>query len=128
MPQTTAATHDGNAESQQCALDLATAFLEAWAGKDFATAGRYLADDFAFDGPVAHYRSARDFLAGSQAFAAMLSGSWSTVAAFGDDREALLLYDLHLLSGGAMRIADRYTVSNGKIQTEQILWDTYGQR
>jgi hypothetical protein len=33
----------------------------------------------------------------------------------GDGREALLLYDLVWLSGAAMRIADYYTVSNGKI-------------
>jgi uncharacterized protein YndB with AHSA1/START domain len=53
---------------------------------------------------------------------------WTKVAAFGDDREALLLYDLTFLSGAAMRIADHYTVSNGKIQTETILWDTHGFR
>ena len=56
------------------------------------------------------------------------NGASHARAAFGDEREALLLCDLHLLSGAAMRIADHYTVSNGKIQTEQILWDTYGQR
>jgi len=128
MPQGTPNLSSENTDSRHRALDIATAFLDAWTGRDFAAAGRYLADDFVFDGPIAHYRSARDFLAGSEAFAARLSGSRSTLAAFGDEREALLLYDLHLISGAAMRIADHYTVRDGKIRAEQILWDTNGQR
>lgn len=128
MPEPTPGSHSADTDARPRALDLATAFLNAWTSKDLTTAGRYLADDFSFDGPIAHYRCARDFLAGSAEFAAALSGSWTAVAAFGDEREALLLYDLHLLSGAAMRIADHYTVGNGKIQAEQILWDTYGQR
>lgn len=128
MPQTTDVTRSESAERPGGALDVATAFLNAWAGQDLAAAGRYLADDFTFDGPLAHYRSAQEFLTGSQAFAAKLSGAWSTLAAFGDEREALLLYDLQLRSGAAMRVADHYTVEGGKILSEQILWDTYGQR
>ena len=114
--------------TEQSALDIAAAFLDAWAGQDFETAGGYLAEGFTFDGPVAHYRSAREFLTGSRGFAARLTGTWSSVAAFGDQRQALLLYDLHLADGPAMRIADYYTVAGGKIQAEQILWDTGGQR
>lgn len=128
MNQGTPSPYSENAGSRHRALDIANAFLDAWTGRDLAAAGSYLADDFTFDGPVARYRSAREFLAGSGAFAAGLSGSRSVLAAFGDEREALLLYDLGLLSGAAMRVADHYTVSDGKIQAEQILWDTYGQR
>lgn len=114
--------------TDQSALEIATAFLDAWTRQDFDRAGRYLADGFVFDGPIAHYRSAREFLVGSRPFAARLQPTWSKVAAFGDDQEALLLYDLVLVSDGTMRIADYYTVGNGKIETEQILWDTGGQR
>jgi hypothetical protein len=117
-----------NAVTEQSALDIAAAFLDAWTGQDFETAGGYLAGDFTFDGPIAHYRSAREFLTGSRGFAARLTGTWSRVAAFGDQRQALLLYDLHLADGSAMRVADYYTVTGGKIQAEQILWDTGGRR
>lgn len=108
------------------ALRIAAAFLDAWTARDLEKAGHYLADGFVFDGPVAHYRSAQEFLAGSKAFVEKISPAWRKVSAFGDDREALLLYDLFFLTGAAMRIADHYTVSNGKIQTETILWDTHG--
>jgi hypothetical protein len=38
----------------------------------------------------------------------------------------LLLYDLVLVTAATMRIADHYTVRDGKLQTEQILWGTGG--
>jgi hypothetical protein len=38
----------------------------------------------------------------------------------------LLLYDLVLVTAATMRIADDYTVRDGKLQTEQILWGTGG--
>jgi hypothetical protein len=112
--------------TEKSALDMAVAFLDAWTEGDFERAGGYLAEDFVFDGPIAHYTSASDFLAGSRRFIEMIRPGWRKVAAFGDDREALLLYDLTLGSGGPLRIADHYTVRNGQIQTETILWDTYG--
>ncbi len=87
------------ANTTQSALDIAIAFLDAWTAKDFETAGRYLADDFVFDGPIAHYRSAQEFVSGSRAFADRLRPTWFKVAAFGDDHEALLLYDLFLTYG-----------------------------
>ena len=114
--------------TESTALQVASAFLDAWTAGDFEQAGHYLADGFVFDGPIAHYRSAREFLAGSRAFVEKITPGWTTVSAFGDDREALLLYDLHLATGAARRIADRYTVSDGKIQAETILWDTGDQR
>jgi hypothetical protein len=112
--------------SERSALDIAAAFLDAWTEGDFEKAGTYLADEFVFDGPIAHYTSASDFLAGSRRFIEAIRPGWRRVAAFGDDREALLLYDLTLRSGAPLRIADHYVVSGGKIQTETILWDTYG--
>ncbi len=110
------------------ALAIATAYLDAFTSRDFETVSRYLADGFTFDGPIAHYRSAAEFIAGTRSFVERLQPIWKKVAAFGDDREALLLYDLVLTSGATQRIADHYTVRAGKIQTETILWDTYGAR
>jgi len=106
------------------ALSLATAFLDAWTANDLERAGSYLAEDFSFAGPIAHYSSAEEFLHGSQRFLDTINPGWNKIAAFGDRREALLLYDLVLRSGATLRIADHYTVDHGKLQTEAILWDT----
>jgi SnoaL-like domain len=121
-------TPQRGAASADQALSVAEAFLDAWTRQDFETAAQYLADGLVFDGPIAHYRSAQEFLAGSRPFAARLRPGWSSIAAFGDEKQALLLYDLVLVSGDTMRVADHYTVRDGKIQTEQILWDTGSRR
>jgi ketosteroid isomerase-like protein len=109
--------------TESSALALASTFLDAWTAGDVDTARSVLADDFAFDGPVAHYRSAAEFLAGSRDFVAGIRPVWTRICAFGDDREALLLYDLHLRSGQPMRIADHHVVRQGQIQAERILFD-----
>jgi ketosteroid isomerase-like protein len=109
--------------SQSSALAVATAFLNAWTAGDFEQARTRLADDFVYDGPIAHYRSAEEFLAGSAAFVGQIEPGWAKVCAFGDDHEALLLYDLQLRSGQPMRIADYHVVRDGRIQAETILFD-----
>jgi ketosteroid isomerase-like protein len=109
--------------NESSALTLATAFLDAWTAGDFEQARALLADDFAFDGPVAHYRSADEFLTGSKGFVDQIRPSWTRIAAFGDDREALLLYDLHFRNGQPMRIADHHIVRDGRIRQERILFD-----
>jgi len=108
------------------ALDIATGFLDAWTGGDLRGARAYLADDFAFHGPVARYASADDFIAGSERFVRLLRPGWQRVAAFGDAREALLLYDLELASGDELRVADHHLVADGRLHRESIVWDTYG--
>lgn len=114
--------------TERPALEIATAYLDAFTGKDLEKAGGYLAEDFTLDGPIAHYRSAEEFLAGATRFAESIRPGWTQIAAFGDEREALLLYDLAVVSGATMRIADHLTVSDGKIQTETVVWDTHGFR
>ena len=109
--------------NQSSALAVATAFLDAWTAGNFEQARSRLADDFVFDGPVAHYRSAEEFLAGSKGFVEQIKPGWAKVCAFGDDREALLLYDLRLRTGQPMRIADYHVVRDGRIQAETILFD-----
>lgn len=114
--------------TQGPALHLATGYLDAFTANDLTTVATYLAEDFRFDGPLSHSKTAEEFLAGPAGFASTLEPGWTKVAAFGDDREALLLYDLSLVTGATMRVADYYTVADGKIQSERILFDTHGYR
>jgi hypothetical protein len=114
--------------TESSALAVATAFLDAWTAGDVEAARTVLADDFTFDGPGGHYRSAGEFLSGSKDFVAMITPEWTVISAFGDDHEALLLYDLHLRNGQTMRIADHQMVRDGLVQAEQILFDRGGPR
>jgi SnoaL-like domain len=114
--------------TERNALDNVTAYLDALMGKDLGTAASYLAEDFVFEGPIRRYKSAHEFLVGFEAFAQHIRPGWRKIAAFGDDRGALLMYDLALVSGGALRVADYYTVKDGKLQTETLAFDTHGFR
>ena len=109
-------------------LDRVIAYLDALMEKDFETAASYLAADFVFEGPIRQYRSAQEFLTGFRAFAQIIRPGWRKIAAFGDDQGVLLMYDLFLVSGAALRIADYYTVKSGRVQTETLVFDTHGFR
>jgi ketosteroid isomerase-like protein len=63
----------------QPALDLVAAYLDAFTAGDLETTATYLADDFTFDGPIAHYGSAREFLTGSRPFVERLRPGWTRV-------------------------------------------------
>jgi hypothetical protein len=65
---------------------------------------------------------------GFKAFAQIIRPGWRKIAAFGDDQGALLICDLFLVSGAALHIADYYTVKDGKLQTETLVFDTHGFR
>lgn len=109
-------------------LELVTAYLDAVMGKDLEKAATFLADDFVFEGPMNRFASAKDFLAGFAAFAEHLQPGWRRIAAFGDDRSAFLLYDMVLASGATVRAADYYTVGDGKLLANKLVFDTYGLR
>jgi hypothetical protein len=83
-------------------------------GKGFATAGRYLADDFAFDGPVARNRS-------SPGTSLQDPMHWRPVSAAPDLRSPPSATNVKPCSSSTPS-------ANGKIQTEQILWNTDSQR
>jgi hypothetical protein len=110
------------------ALETVIPYLDALLAKDLGTAARYLAEDFVFQGPIRQYRSAREFLTGFAAFAESIRPGWRRIAACGDAQDAVLMYDLALISGGALRVADHYTVTDGKLQTETLVFDTHGFR
>jgi len=105
-------------------LDLAVAYLEVFFSGDVEAAADFLADDFEFDGPLSHYRSAEEFVAGSAPFVAGLRPGWHQVAAFGDRDQALLLYDLLLLDGTKLRVANHLVFVGRKIVKETIVFDT----
>jgi|SRR5882757_831030 len=105
-------------------LDLAVAYLEVFFSGDVEGAADFLADDFEFDGPLSHYGSAEEFAAGSAPFVAGLRPGWRQVAAFGDQDEALLLYDLLLLDGTQLRVANHLVFVGKKIVKETIVFDT----
>ncbi len=108
-------------------LTVVRGYLDAYTSNDISAAATYLADDFDFEGPFVHATSAKDFIGdgtgpGLAAWAKNLTGMHVT-AAFAEDNEVIAIYDVHTAPFGTLRTASYFTVRDGKIQTEKIIFD-----
>lgn len=108
------------------ALTVVRAYHRAWSGGDFEAAGRLLADGLELDVPINTYRTKADFLEAVRRTRQMTSAI-DMLAEFGSDREALLLYDL-ALPFGALRVAEHFAVSDGRITKIRHVHDTAALR
>ncbi len=105
-------------------LAVGLAFTEAWTSHDLASAARYVADDVVFDGPMAHLTGFEAYMEGLARFAQAITGM-QVVAAFGDDEQGLIMYEVTTGPFGTLRCAECFTVTDGKIQTDKLTFDTY---
>lgn len=103
--------------------DLARAFTEAWARHDMDTAAGYLADDVVFDGPIQHTSGKEAYVTALTTFLRVVTGV-KILAAFGDDQQALIMYDLRTALG-TLTSAELLTFRNGKIVADRLTFDTF---
>jgi uncharacterized protein YndB with AHSA1/START domain len=105
------------------AVDVARAYHDAWSSGDFDAAAALLDPALEVDVPVNSYAT-------KEAFVTALAGFGSTVesvdllAEFGRSDEALLLYDLAVGSLGRLRVAEQFTVADGRIVRIRHVHDT----
>jgi hypothetical protein len=105
------------------ALAVAREYHRAWTARDFAAARRQLADDLDVEVPINRYRDADHFLEALTAFGGMVT-SVDLLAEFGRDGEAMLLYDMTVESLGAMRVAEHFSVTGGRVTRLRQVHDT----
>lgn len=110
----------------QTPLAIANAYLDAYTSNDIPTAAKHLAEDMEFHGPFVHCTTAKEFIGdghgpGLATWAKTVTGI-RIVAAFGDHEQALVMYELNTRYG-TLPTASRFTVKDGKIQTETTLFD-----
>jgi SnoaL-like domain len=97
---------------------LACSFTEAWTSHDMDTVADYLAANVVFDGPAGHSVGADAYLEGLNAFASTVSGM-NMLAAFGDDTQALIMYEV-TTPAGTVTCAEHLTFSGGRIQSDRL--------
>jgi ketosteroid isomerase-like protein len=114
--------------AEHSALDVVTAYTEAWAGKDMEAAAGYLAADVVFDGAAARYESSEPLLRGLAGFVARIAPGWRQLAAVAQREQAMLMYEVRLPSGKPIRLAEHFTVRDGKIRSETLVFDTAALR
>src|SRR5215467_7076906 len=110
--------------ADQSALDVVLAYTEAWAGKDLQTAAGHLAADVVFDGASARYESAEPLLRGLAGFVTQIAPGWRQIAAVAEGEQVMLMYEVCLSSGKPVRLAEHFTVRDGKIRSETLVYDT----
>jgi ketosteroid isomerase-like protein len=108
-------------------LTTARVYHRAWTAKDFDRATALLADDLAVEVPVNDYPTAASFATALQAFGSMTRGV-ELLSAMSAGDEAMLLYDMDVRGLGVMRVAEHFTIRNGKIARLRQIHDTAALR
>ena len=103
------------------ALSVARAYHRAWTERHFVELDRLVADPLHVEVPIDRYESRTAFLEAVRRTAQMTS-MVAVLAELGGDGEAVL-YDL-TLPIGELRVAEHFTVSEGRIHTIRQIHDT----
>jgi hypothetical protein len=104
------------------ALKVALAFHQAWSNKDLDLALSYLAEDIVCDAPpgrIEGIAAYREFMA---PFVQMLVNS-QMIAAFGDQDQAVIVYDTRTALVESAPAAECVTVLNDKITYNRFIFD-----
>ena len=116
--------------NQSPAVVLAVSHLQAWTNQDFDAARRNLAHDVEFFSPAAHLVGVAEYMDGDRGLAQfarqVVPGSLRVIAAMGDDRNALVMYQVDTDGGpsGAKTFPSAQTWvldDHGKIRLERIV-------
>ena len=105
-------------------LDIAETFTRAWTGGDIEKAAAFVADDVVFDGPLQKSTGKKPYVEGLTKLAAGVKGV-KIIAAFGDETQALLMYDLSTGPYGILTCAKHLTIKDGKITRDQLAFDSF---
>jgi hypothetical protein len=108
------------------ALAVARVYHDAWQRRDYQAAWQLLSEDLTVEVPVNSYDSKAAFAAAAQRTREM-AAAVRPLAEFGNDAEAVLLYDLTLPIGD-LRIAEYFAVSGGRITQITHIHDTAALR
>lgn len=103
-------------------LDVVLAYHRAWTGRDMDTAMTYVADEIVCDAPAGRIVGADAYRAFLEPFTRMLVGA-SLLAAYGDDRQAVVVYDTETVPVPSAPAAECATVVDGKIPHNRFIFD-----
>lgn len=108
---------------------IARAFTGAWTSGDFDAAARYVAEDVVFDGPLGHTDGKTAYVEGLRGLSRFVGLSGANVlAAFGDDTQALIMYELITSNFGNLLYAKLLNFRDGKIERDRLTFDSYEVR
>ncbi len=104
------------------ALDVAQRYYEAWTSKNMDAAMELVADDIVCDAPAGRLHGAAEFRAFLEPFTGILLEA-HLLAAFGDESNALIMYDTRTIPVTSAPAAELLTVENGLIVANTFIFD-----
>jgi ketosteroid isomerase-like protein len=104
------------------ALQVALGYYEAWTSKDLERAMSYISEDIVCEAPAGRIEGAEAYRAFMAPFVQILTDS-SMIAAFGDERTALVMYDTETVPVKSAPGAECVTVEDGKIIRSRFVFD-----
>jgi hypothetical protein len=108
--------------SEPTPLEIARAYYDAWTSKDIDTAMSYIADDIVCDAPAGRIEGVAAYRQFLGPFTGIVLGH-ELIAAFGDDRQAVLVYDTRTVPVPSAPGAECLTVVAGKITYNRFIFD-----
>ena len=104
------------------ALDVALAYYDAWTNMDFQRAMTYVSDNIVCEAPAGRVEGAAAYREFMGPFVEILKGA-ELIAAFGDDKTAIVMYDTETVPVQSAPGAECVTVEDGKIVRSRVVFD-----
>jgi ketosteroid isomerase-like protein len=104
------------------AAQVAEEFFDAWTSKDFTRARELVHDDLSFAGPIDSFSDADSYLQSVQGLSQIITGIEKRKV-FVDGDDVCVIYDMHTVPVPESRIAEWYTVRDGKIAAVSVVFD-----
>jgi ketosteroid isomerase-like protein len=102
-------------------------YYDAWTRKDFDRATALLSSGLEVEVPINDYPTTESFAAAVTSFGSIVRNV-ELLSAMSAGEEAMLLYDLYAPGLGTMRVAEHFTVKDGKIVRIRQIHDTAAVR
>jgi hypothetical protein len=104
-------------------LAVVRAYDGGWTSQNFDQAVRLLAADLKVEVPINDYPTAESFARALVGFGGLVK-TVTLLAEFAKGNEAMLLYDMEVDRLGKLRIAEHFTVADGRIVRIRQIHDT----
>jgi hypothetical protein len=111
----------------QDTLSVLKSYHRAWTSKRFDEAVSLLSAELAVEVPINEYPTTESFARALSGFGGMTK-SVVLLAEFARDDEGMLLYDMDVERLGKLRVAEHFSVANGKITRIRQIHDTAALR
>jgi ketosteroid isomerase-like protein len=109
------------------ALSVARRYHDGWSTGNYQQSIELLEPGLTIEVPINEYPTAASFADALRSFGSLVTAV-ELLSALGDADEAMLLYDMEVERLGSMRVAEHFTITDGRIVRLRQIHDTAALR